>query len=76
MRTIRILAWLIIAGVYITYSVVHPEQDNAARSASVIALAVVEGFVRIKRRIDRNTDDNPIAPEPIQSLNLTKRPPQ
>jgi len=70
MKTIRLALWFSILIGWMIASVFHPESDSTARTVVFISGAIVEVVYRIKKK---DPDDTPITPEPIQSLNLTKR---
>jgi hypothetical protein len=71
MKTIRFLLWFAIIVTWAVASTLYPESDNTARTVAFICGAIVEIVYRIKKQ---TPDDTPVTPEPIQSLNLTKRP--
>jgi hypothetical protein len=70
MKTIRLVLWLAILVGWVIASTIHPESDNAARTVVFICGAIIEIVYRIRKK---DADDTPITPDPIQSLNLTKR---
>jgi hypothetical protein len=70
MKTIRFVLWLAIAVSYAVVSTVHPNSDPVALKVMFIAGAIIEVVYRIKRKERYETQ---ISPDPIQSLDLTKR---
>jgi hypothetical protein len=70
MKTIRFVLWLTIAVGYAVVSTVYPNSDPVALKAMFIAGAIIEIVYRIKRKERYETA---ISPDPIQSLDLTKR---
>ena len=70
MKTIRFVLWFAILVAYLVVTMFYPESDQTARTVCVIVGAIVETVYRIRRR---EPVDDPISPEPIRSLNLTKR---
>jgi len=70
MRTIRFILWFAIIVAWAIASTLHPESDQTARTVVFICGAIIEIVYRIRKK---SPDDTPITPDPIQSLNLTKR---
>jgi hypothetical protein len=70
MKIIRLVLWFAIIVAWAVASTFHPESDQTARTVPFICGAIIEIVYRIRKK---NPDDTPITPEPIQSLNLTKR---
>ena len=70
MKTIRFILWLAIAVGYAVATTVHPAGDQTALNVTLIAGALIEIVYRIKRKQRYETA---ISPDPIESLNLTRR---
>ncbi|HEY4642790.1 MAG TPA: hypothetical protein VII75_15720 [Thermoanaerobaculia bacterium] len=71
MKIIRFILWIALAAGYALASTIRPESDHMALNVTLIAGAIVEIIYRIKRKERYETA---ISPDPIESLNLTKRP--
>lgn len=69
LRTIRFITWFAIIMAWAVTSF-YPEAQGATRALSFVAAAIVEIAWRVKRN---QPEDSAITPEPIRSLNLTKR---
>jgi len=70
MKTVRFVLWFAIIITWAVATTFYPGNDGAARALAFICGAIVEIVYRIRKP---SPDDTPVTPEPIQSLNLTKR---
>ncbi len=69
MRAARIAIVLVIGGVYLWYTMMHPENTWPARGVAILAL-IAAGF--LFRKAGAPAGD-PMTPEAVQSLNLAGR---
>ena len=70
MKTIRFLTWFAILTIWAISLTLYPDSAQTVRSISTIIGAIVEIAYRIRRQ---KAYDTAISPDPIQSLDLTKR---